>query len=106
MKTVTDNTMEDVISQSSGKLQIVDCTAEWCAPCKKLKPILEKLNSDMSDKVEVHVLDIEENSETVKKYQVKGIPTLLWFRNGGLVKTTMGMQSQANLVSTIEELAA
>jgi len=105
MKSVTDITIEGVIAQSSDKVQVVDCTADWCAPCKKLKPILEKLNSDMSDMVEIHTLDIEENPQTVQRYQVRGVPTLLWFRNGEHIASTVGMQSVSALVGNIERLA-
>ena len=105
MKQITDNLIEAAIAESSQKILLVDCSADWCAPCKKLKPVLEQIANENSEQIDVRVLDIEENPETVKKYQVRGIPTLLWFRNGSLVKTTVGSVSKQNLLSEMNNIA-
>lgn len=109
MKTVTDLEMKEKIELSTDHLVMVLCSAEWCAPCKRLKPILEKLSAIYTGNggkplMELFLLDIEENPETCKHYGVQGIPTILWFRNGKLASTTVGLQSEQSLIVKIESL--
>lgn len=105
MKTITDGNFQEKLLGSNEKLLLVDCSAEWCSPCKKLKPILEQLAVEHADQVDINILDIEENPETVKKFQIRGVPSLLWFKNGILVQTTVGLLSKQSLVKEIADLS-
>jgi thioredoxin 1 len=104
MKTLTEEAFDKLVKRSDDKLVIVDCYADWCAPCKILKPTLEKVSSQMQDSVEIFEADIEENPGLIKRFGIKSIPTLLWFRNGTLVKTTVGAIRENQLVEEISKL--
>lgn len=106
MKAVTDENFDSTVSMHEGKLVIVDCHAEWCAPCKILKPTLEKVASEMQEAVEIYGADIEESPGLAKKFQIRGVPTLLWFKDGSLVKTTVGVMKKEQLVSEIRLLTS
>lgn len=106
MKTATDSTMESIVASSSDRLVLVTCSADWCGPCKRLKPILEKLDSEYGSMMDCYVLDIEENPITAKQHGILGIPSILWFLKGNLVHTSVGLMSEKALVTRIEsELA-
>lgn len=104
MKAVTDLTLSDALSKSN-KLVVVDCHAEWCMPCKRLKPVLEDLAKSKASSTEFVTLDIDENSQTALKYQVRGVPTLLFFKGGKLLETTVGLQKKSTLEETIDRLS-
>ena len=103
MKVVTAENFDSAVN-SSDKLVIVDCYADWCAPCKVLKPTLEKLATEMKDTIELCGVDIEESPDIAKKYGIRGVPTLLWFKNGSLVGMTVGTMRKEQLVSEIKTL--
>jgi len=105
MKTVTDQTLADTISKSS-KLLIVDCHAEWCMPCKRLKPVLETLAKDRSTAVDIVSLDIDDNSQSALKYQIRSVPTLLFFKGGKLVDTVVGLQKKSSLEEAVDRLSS
>ena len=86
---VTDDSFEaDVIKASSPVL--VDFWAEWCVPCQQIAPALEELASGMADSVTVAKLNIDENPMTPSKYGVRGIPTLMLFKDGQVAATKIG----------------
>ena len=87
----------------SEKPVLVDYWAEWCGPCKMIGPVLEEVAEDLSDKVLIGKLNVDENSQTPPKYGIRGIPTLMLFKNGEVVGTQVGAISKNDLVSFIED---
>ncbi len=101
---VTDNSFEaDVIK--SGKTVIVDFWAEWCGPCKQIGPALEELSVELGDKVTIAKVNIDENPNTPTQFGVRGIPTLLIFKDGELAATKVGALPKSKIAEWIEENA-
>ena len=99
---VTDESFEkDVVNASTPT--VVDFWAEWCGPCKQIGPVLEEISDEMKDKVVIakHNIDEEPNSPT--KYGIRGIPTMLLFKDGQLKATKVGATTKSNIVSWIKE---
>jgi thioredoxin 1 len=95
LKTVTDTDFETNVLKNA-KPVIVDFWAEWCGPCKALGPVLETAAQKVAG-VEVVKMNVDENLETPVQYGIRGIPTLIAFKNGQPVSTLVGMQDQAKL---------
>jgi len=100
-KAVTDATFATEVLQSD-KPVLVDFWAEWCVPCRKVSPLLAEIAADMSDKVKIVKVNIDENPETTRNYQVMSVPTLTIFRNGQPVKSVVGARPKGDLVRLIE----
>ena len=81
---------------------IVDFWAEWCGPCKQIAPALEEIAAELGDKVTVAKLNIDENPETPGKSGVRGIPTLMMFKNGQVAATKVGALPKGKIVEWIE----
>ena len=81
---------------------IVDFWAEWCGPCKQIGPILEEVSDEKKDLINVYKINIDNNPETPQKYGVRGIPTLMYFRDGKLIDTKIGSLSKSLLIEWIE----
>jgi thioredoxin 1 len=91
---VTDNSFEADVLKAPG-LVLVDFWAEWCGPCKMIAPILDDVAKELGDKVTVTKLNIDENPKTPGQYGVRGIPTLMLFKDGKVAATRIGaMQKQ------------
>jgi thioredoxin 1 len=82
---------------------LVDYWAEWCGPCKMVAPVLEELAATYSGRLKVAKLNIDENSGTPPKYGVRGIPTLMIFKNGEVAATKVGALSKSQLITFIDE---
>jgi thioredoxin 1 len=80
---------------------VVDFTATWCGPCKTLSPIIDKLADEFAGKVKVGKVDIDENPATMRKYGIKGVPTVLVFRNGEKDGEVVGAARREKLVSAL-----
>ena len=99
---LTDENFEEKVIKSS-KPVVVDFWAEWCGPCKMIAPILEELSDEFSEKVIICKHNIDKEPNTPSKFGVRGIPTLLMFKNGELKSTKIGATTKSNLKSWIEE---
>lgn len=82
---------------------LVDFWAEWCGPCKMIAPILEEVATEFDGKLTVGKLNVDENNETPPKYGIRGIPTLLLFKNGNVAATKVGALSKAQLTEFLNE---
>jgi len=100
-KPVTDATFLSDVLQSD-KPVLVDFWAEWCAPCRKVDPLLVEIAREMGDKVEIVQLNIDENPETTRAYQVMSVPTLTIFKGGQPVNSVIGAKPKSALVKFIE----
>ena len=100
--TLTDEEFESQVINSKKPI-LVDYWAEWCGPCKMIAPILEEVADEMSDKVLIGKLNVDENSQTPPKYGIRGIPTLMLFKDGNVVGTKVGALSKADLIKFIED---
>ena len=91
----SDSTFQDDISSQS-KLVLVDFWAEWCGPCKQISPILEEIANE-KENLNILKLNIDENPATPQKYNVRGIPTLMLFKDGKLIDTKIGSLPKSSL---------
>lgn len=98
---VTDSSFEEQVLKSETPV-LVDYWAEWCGPCKMIAPVLEEVASEYAGKVTVAKLNIDENQETPQKYAVRGIPTLMLFKNGNVAATKVGAMSKSQLSAFID----
>ena len=101
---VSDQNFDTEVLSSSDPV-VVDFWAEWCGPCKAMSPIVEELASEMSGKVKMVKVNIDENPNSPTKYGVRGIPTFMVFKNGALVDTRVGSMSKSQLSEWISSVA-
>ena len=102
---VTDETFESEVEKNGG-LTVVDFWATWCAPCRMIAPILDQLAVEYTGKVKVTKLDVDQNVRTATRFNVRSIPTLLFFKNGKLVDQVVGAVPRPALESKFKEHAA
>ena len=98
-----DRFRKDVVEPSMTSLVIVDFWAEWCGPCKALSPLVDELASELSGKVKVVKVNIDESPEAPSKYGVRGIPTLMLFKGGKVVDTRVGGMPKSQLAEWVED---
>ncbi len=87
---------------NSDRPVLVDYWAEWCGPCKMIAPILEEIADEYGEKLRICKLDIDANQETPGKYGIRGIPTLMLFKNGELEATKVGALSKSQLAAFLD----
>jgi len=98
---VTDDSFEQEVLQSSTPV-LVDYWADWCAPCKMIAPVLDEIADEYHGKLRVAKLNIDENSETPPRYGIRGIPTLILFKEGEVEATKVGAVSKSQLTAFID----
>ena len=99
---INDNNFEQEVLKSQS-LTLVDFWAEWCGPCKMIGPALEEISEEMKNDIRITKLNIDENPSTPQQYGVRGIPTLLLFKNGEVVAEKIGALSKTKLTEWISE---
>ncbi len=100
MATIATNTSFDGLLEDQ-KLVIVDFWATWCGPCRMLSPLLDEVEEEMSDKITVVKVNVDDADEIAMRYRIMNIPTLLFFKNGQLVDKTVGAMPKNVLVDKI-----
>ena len=98
---VTDATFDPEVLKSDTPV-LVDYWAEWCGPCKMIAPILDEVSKDYDGKLRVAKMNVDENRDVPAKYGIRGIPTLMLFKDGQLAATKVGALSKAQLTAFID----
>ena len=105
IKHTTDATFEaDVLK--SGTPVLVDYWAEWCGPCKMIAPILDETAKEFGSRLQIAKMNVDENREVPAKYGIRGIPTLMLFKDGQLAATKVGALSKSQLTAFIDQQLA
>ncbi len=102
IKHVSDATFEAEVLQSS-KPVLVDYWAEWCGPCKMIAPILDEVATGYDGRLQIAKMNVDENRDIPAKFGIRGIPTLMLFKDGQLAATKVGALSKAQLTAFIDQ---
>ena len=100
---LTDDQFEQAVLKANG-LQVVDFWAPWCGPCLHMAPALEAFAEANAGKVSVYKVDVDENPKTAQKYQIRSIPTVIFYKNGEPADISIGAVSQSTLQKKLDAL--
>jgi thioredoxin 1 len=103
--TLTDKTFGDEVLKAAMPV-LVDFWAPWCGPCKMVGPIVEELEKEYEGKLKVGKMNVDENQQTAGQYGIMSIPSLLFFKEGKVIKTVIGAQGKEALKKAIDEVLA
>ena len=98
---ISDSTFESVVIDSKNTV-LVDFWAEWCGPCKMIAPVLDEVATSYQGKLQIAKMNVDENRDIPAKFGIRGIPTLMLFKNGQLAATKVGALSKAQLNEFLE----
>ncbi len=101
IKQVSNDSFETDVLKAEAPV-LVDYWAEWCGPCKMIAPILDEVSRDYDGKLNIAKVNVDENQEIASKYGIRGIPTLMLFRNGAVVATKVGALSKSQLTAFLD----
>ena len=99
---ISDESFDKEVLQSERPV-LIDYWAEWCGPCKMIAPVLDEIATEYSDRLKVVKLNIDDNPQTPPKYGIRGIPTLMVFKNGQVEATKVGAVSKAQLTAFLDD---
>ena len=102
VKKIDSNNFKSEVTDTKG-LAIVDFYADWCGPCRKLSPIVDEIETELSDKVKFMKINTDENIDKAKEFQVSGLPTLLIFKDGEVVERLVGLMPKNSIITNIEK---
>ena len=100
---VTDDSFQEVVLNSD-KPVLVDFWASWCGPCLALTPVIDELAEEMSEQIKICKLNVDENQKTAMQYGIKGIPTILFFKDGKVVEQSVGLVPKEHLKELISKV--
>ncbi len=100
--TFKDESVKEIIA--SGKPVVIDFWAEWCGPCRMISPIIEELAAEYEGRVEIGKYNVDEENDLTAEFGIRNIPTILFFKNGGLVDKKVGATQKSELVAKIEAI--
>ena len=101
IKHISDASFESDVLKA-GKPVLVDYWAEWCGPCKMIAPILDEVSESYKDKLQIAKMNVDENRDVPARFGIRGIPTLMLFKNGNLEATKVGALSKTQLAAFID----
>ncbi len=99
---IPNETEFDTLVQNETVL-VVDCTATWCGPCKLISPLIDKLAEEYSDRAKVFKLDLDENRPVAKRFGIKSIPAVMFFKQGELMEILVGVKPYEEFTGAIEK---
>ena len=102
---ISDSTFESVVIDSKNTV-LVDFWAEWCGPCKMIAPVLDEAATSYQGKLQIAKMNVDENRDIPAKFGIRGIPTLMLFKNGQLAATKVGALNKAQLTAFIDQQLA
>ncbi len=103
LESVSTNSFDEQVLKTN-KPVLVDFWAEWCGPCKALTPVLEEIATELGEEASVVKVNVDENSDLAQKYGIRGIPTLIFFKDGEVKSTLVGNQPKAEIIKNLKDL--
>ncbi len=101
---VTDDNFQEIVLDSD-KPVVVDFWASWCGPCLALAPVIDDIAEEYADTIKICKLNVDENQKTAMQYGIKGIPTILFFKNGNVVEQSVGLVPKEQLKELIDKIS-